>query len=102
MFRRCDDQFKCPICDNWIIMTKQYCKKCKIQYTICKYYYKKLISPSEFQKYVIKYNFKDISYEYSWCKKYNEPIKTVVGDKKFYKKGLLCNEKYTFNKGSIK
>jgi len=59
MLRRCDNEFKCQICDNWLVMTNQY----------------------------------------SWCKKFDEPIRKVVGCNKFYKKDLLCNEKYYFNKG---
>lgn len=93
IIRRCDNQFKCPQCDEWITTTNHYCKSCRRHYPACEYYNERILTAKEFQKYAKEYNFESM-YKHSWCDKYNEPIKETWSNDKFYNKNLTCTERY--------
>ena len=97
MIRRCNNLFTCPKCDNWITMTNQYCKVCNVQYYPCAYYKDRNLTPQEFQKYAKKYNRITVIIS-GWCNKYNEPIKNLYSNDKFFNTKIICKEKYTHDK----
>lgn len=97
MIRRCDYQFMCPICGVWLYVGGNTCELCGRYYSKCKYYESRQITPIEFQTYAKHYGLRSIENERGWCNKYNELINETYSNNKFYRKDIVCDEKYNFD-----